>query len=272
MEETRERAERTETCPYCRKGFFQRPTPESKLTCTVCEAYFANGTLYRGRTELLHSNEESGTQLYRFRKWQQRIRVSNATERNLAFALSELDRLSIANNLPRTVRESASTIYRKAVSRNLIRGRSIEGVVAASIYAACRICGMPRTIEEVAETSIISKKELGRTYRFLARELKLNLMPARPQDYVQRFCNTLDLDVRVQTAAKDLLDSASSKDLLSGLGPKGVAAGAVYISAILCEQHRSQREVADTASISEVTLRCRYKRLAEGLGITIEFS
>ena len=79
-------------------------------------------------------------QLYRLRKWQRRIRVSNATERNLAFALSELDRMASGMGLPRNVRETAAMVYRRAVTKNLIRGRSIEGVVAASLYAACRQC------------------------------------------------------------------------------------------------------------------------------------
>ena len=115
-------------------------------------------------------------QLYRLRKWQRRIRVSNATERNLAFALSELDRMASAMGLPRNVRETAAMIYRKAVNKNLIRGRSIEGVVAASLYAACRQCGVPRTLDEVGNSSRVGRKEIGRTYRFMTRELKLKLM------------------------------------------------------------------------------------------------
>ena len=83
-------------------------------------------------------------QLFRLRKWQRRIRISNATERNLAFALSELDRMASALGLPKSVRETAAVIYRKAVEKNLIRGRSIEGVVAAALYAACRQAGVPR--------------------------------------------------------------------------------------------------------------------------------
>ena len=91
--------------------------------------------------------------------------------------------------LPRNVRETAAMIYRKAVNKNLIRGRSIEGVVAASLYAACRQCGVPRTLDEVANSSRVGRKEIGRTYRFMTRELKLKLMPTKPQDYVQRFCS-----------------------------------------------------------------------------------
>ena len=134
-------------------------------------------------------SSKNRAQLYRLRKWQRRIRVSNATERNLAFALSELDRMASALGLPRTVRETAAVVYRKAVDKNLIRGRSIEGVAAAALYAACRQCSVPRTLDEIEEVSRVSRKEIGRTYRFISRELALKLMPTSPIDYVPRFCS-----------------------------------------------------------------------------------
>lgn len=211
----------------------------------------------------------SRAQLYRLRKWQRRIRVSNATERNLAVALSELDRMASAMGLPRNVRETAAMIYRKAVLKNLIRGRSIEGVAAAALYAACRQCGVPRTLDEIAETSRVSRKEIGRTYRFIARELGLKLLPTSPQDYVSRFCSELKLSGDVQAKALEILKEAADKELTSGRGPTGVAAAAIYIASILCGERRTQREVADVAGVTEVTIRNRYKELAERLNIDI---
>lgn len=209
-------------------------------------------------------------QLYRLRKWQRRIRVSNATERNLAFALSELDRMASGMGLPRNVRETAAMIYRKAVNKNLIRGRSIEGVVAASLYAACRQCNVPRTLDEIAGASRVGRKEIGRTYRFMTRELKLRLMPTKPEDYISRFCSELKLSGDVQAKAMEILKEAAEKELTSGRGPTGVAAASIYISSILCNARRTQREVADVAGVTEVTIRNRYKELTDKLGIEIQ--
>ena len=212
---------------------------------------------------------KSRAQLYRLRKWQRRIRVSNATERNLAFALSELDRMASRMGLPRNVRETAAMVYRRAVQKNLIRGRSIEGVAAASLYAACRQCNVPRTLDEIADASRVSRKEIGRTYRFIARELKLKLMPTSPIDYIPRFCSELKLSGEIQAKAVEILKQAADKELTSGRGPTGVAAAALYISSILCGERRTQREVADVAGVTEVTIRNRYKELAEKLDIDI---
>lgn len=214
-------------------------------------------------------SSRSRAQLYRLRKWQRRIRVSNATERNLAFALSELDRLASALGLSRDVREAAAVVYRRAVDQNLIRGRSIEGVSAASLYAACRQCSVPRTLDEISEFSRVGRKEIGRTYRFISRELGLTLMPTSPIDYVPRFASGLNLKGDVQSKAVEILRQAGEKELTSGRGPTGVAAAAIYIASLLSGERRTQREVADVAGVTEVTIRNRYKELAEELGIEI---
>ncbi len=208
-------------------------------------------------------------QLYRLRKWQRRIRVSDAAERNLAFALSELDRITSKLGLPRHVRENAAIIYRNAVEKGLIRGRSIEGVVAAAIYAACRRCRVPRTLDEIAEASRVDRKEIGRTYRFLARELNIKLTPTNPIDYVPRFASELGLPGEVESKAIQILQQAAEKGLTSGRGPTGVAAAAIYIASVLLGCRRTQREVAEVAGVTEVTIRNRYKELTEHLDIDV---
>ena len=183
--------------------------------------------------------------------------------------LSELDRMASGMGLPRNVRETAAMIYRKAVNKNLIRGRSIEGVVAASLYAACRQCNVPRTLDEIAAASRVGRKEIGRTYRFMTRELQLKLMPTSPQDYISRFCSELKLSGEVQSKSIEIIKNANDKELTSGRGPTGVAAAAIYIASILCNERRTQREVADIAGVTEVTIRNRYKELTERLNIEI---
>jgi transcription initiation factor TFIIB len=208
-------------------------------------------------------------QLYRLRKWQRRVRISDATERNLAIALSGLDRLASSMSLPRTVRETAAMIYRKAALKKLVRGRSIEGVTAASLYAACRQCNVPRTLDEISNTARISRKEIGRTYRYISHELELKLMPTSPQDYISRFCSVLTLSSDVKAKTLEILHEAANRELTSGRGPTGIAAASLYIASVLCGERRTQREVADVAGVTEVTIRNRYKEIAEKLNIDI---
>ena len=208
-------------------------------------------------------------QIYRLRKWERRIRISNATERSLATALSELDRLSSGMGLPRTVRETAAMIYRKAAMKNLVRGRSIDSVTAAVLYAACRQCNVPRTLDEIAVMSQLSRKEIGRTYRHVSHRLGLKLLPTLPEDYISRFCSELKLSCDVQAKTVKILQDAARGELTSGRGPTGMAAASLYIACALCGERRTQREVADVAGVTEVTIRNRYKELTKKLDIEI---
>jgi transcription initiation factor TFIIB len=208
-------------------------------------------------------------QIYRLRKWQKRTRPSNTTHRNIAVALSSLDRLTSRMGLPRSVRENAAMIYRKAASKNIVRGRSIDGVAAAALYAACRQCQVPRTLDEVSDAANIPRKEIGRNYRYMVRELGLKLMPPTPEDYISRFCSELKLSPTVQAKTLEMLQEFADLELTTGRGPTGVAAASLYITSVLCGERRTQREVADVAGVTEVTIRNRYKELAEKLNIDI---
>ena len=208
-------------------------------------------------------------QLYRMRKWQHRTRVTNSTERNLALALNELNSLSSKIGLHRNVRETAASIYRRAINSNLIRGRSVEGVAAASLYAACRKCNVPRTLDEIARASHVSKKEIGRTYRFISRELKMGLMPTSATAYISRFCSDLNLGGETEAKALEIIKEATAKELTSGRGPTGVAAAAIYMASVLCNQRKTQKEIAEVVGVTEVTIRNRYKELTEYLDIEV---
>jgi len=115
----------------------------------------------------------------------------------------------------------------------------------------------------------MSRKEIGRNYRYVARELELKLMPTTPRDYISRFCSELKLSADVQAKTMEILKEAADKELTSGRGPTGIAAASLYIASVLCGERRTQREVADVAGVTEVTIRNRYKELAEKLDITI---
>lgn len=212
---------------------------------------------------------KSRAQMYRLRKWHKRTSISSSMERNLAIALSELDRIASTLSLPQNIREASALLYRKAVEKGLIRGRLIESVVAAVLYTVCRKYGIPRTLDEIAEVSGISKKEIGRTYRFLKRDLGISMPLTNPVHYVPRFASELGLSGEVQEKAREILEHAIGGGLISGRGPTGVAAAAVYIAGVLMGERRTQKEVADVAGVTEVTIRNRYRELKDRLKLDI---
>ncbi|HME53182.1 MAG TPA: transcription initiation factor IIB [Candidatus Lokiarchaeia archaeon] len=208
--------------------------------------------------------------IYRLRRWQRRARCSDTTERTLIFALSELDRMASALSLPKHSRETASKLYRTALKKHLIRGRSIEGIVAASIYVSCRLHKIPRALQEIADVARVGKKDIGSCYRFLSTRLALNTTPTSSTDYIARFASGLRFSAKCQSTACHILQIASKKGLTSGRGPGGIAAAALYLAGVLENERRTQREIAKIARVTEVTVRNRLKELILKLDIHIQ--
>ena len=201
--------------------------------------------------------------MQRLRTWNERFRTRDSKERNLKQALGEIDRMASALGLPENVRETASVIYRRALSEDLLPGRSIEGVATAALYAAARQAGTPRSLDELETVSRVDRMELTRTYRYVVRELRLEVKPADPEQYVPRFASELGLSDEAERRARQLLQTAKRSAVHSGKSPVGLAAAAVYAASLLTNEKVTQSEVSEVANISEVTIRNRYHELLE---------
>lgn len=209
-------------------------------------------------------------QIYRLRKWQIRTRVHSSIDRNLARAMSELDRITSQLSVPRPVKEASAILYRRTVERHLIRGRSIEAMIAACTYAGCRLRQVPRTLDEIAHHSRINRKELGRCYRLLLRKLDMRVPVAQPTDFIPRFAEALDLSSRVQRRASEIIEAARLQGITAGKDPTGLAAATLYIASIQEGERRTQREIAAIARVTEVTVRNRYKEMVRVLKLEVE--
>jgi transcription initiation factor TFIIB len=209
----------------------------------------------------LSSNQRQKMQ--RLRTWNERFRTRDSKERNLKQALGEIDRMASALGLPDNVRETASVIYRRALDDDLLPGRSIEGVATSALYAAARMAGTPRSLDEITVVSRVGKDEISRTYRYVVRELGLEIEPADPEQYVPRFASELGLTDESERHARQLLKTAKEQGIHSGKSPVGLAAAAIYAASLLANEKVTQSEVSEVANISEVTIRNRYHELLE---------
>jgi len=210
------------------------------------------------------------SEIYRLRKWQIRTRVHSSVDRNLAQAMSELDRLASQLGLTRSIKELAALLYRKLIIRRLARSRSIDAMVGAAIYAACRLRTAPRSLEEISRHSRVSKKKIGQHYRLLVEKLGLRMPVSEPANYVPRFITQLGLPGKVQRRVLEILEDAKKqRSLITGRDPRGLAAAAIYIASILEDSRVTQRDIAMAAGVTEVTVRNRYKELVKRLNITM---
>ncbi|MFB6108331.1 MAG: transcription initiation factor IIB family protein [Haloplanus sp.] len=203
--------------------------------------------------------------LQRLRTWDERFRSKDAKERNLKQALGEIDRMASALGLPENVRETASVVYRRALEEDLLRGRSIEAMATASLYAAARQASVPRSLDEFEPVSRVGRKEFSRAYRYVVRELDLAIEPTTPLEYLPRFASDLELDDETGTKARarTLLETGMEQGIHSGKSPVGLAAAALYAASLLENERVTQQDVCAVSDVSEVTIRNRYTELLE---------
>jgi transcription initiation factor TFIIB len=208
-------------------------------------------------------------QMWRLRKWQIRSRVHSSSDRNLAQAMGELDRLSGKMYIPPNIKEKAALIYRRALEKDLVRGRSINSIVAAALYTACRGSGTPRTLREIGEASLVDKKDVARCYRRLLEELDVHMPIADPLTWVSKIAEKNEISGKTQGDAIAILREARRRRFVAGKDPMGLAAAALYIACLLNNEKRSQKNIADAAGVTEVTVRNRYKTLKKQLNIKV---
>jgi transcription initiation factor TFIIB len=208
-------------------------------------------------------------QMWRLRKWQIRSRVHSSIDRNLAQAMAELDRLSDKVYIPPPTKEKAAVTYRKALDKGLVRGRSIAAIAAAALYAACRGSGTPRTLREIAEASLVDKKDVARCYRLLLRELEVHMPIADPLTYVSKIAERTGITGKTQGIAIQILREARKRRAAAGKDPMGLAAASLYIACLKNNEKKTQKDIAEAAGVTEVTVRNRYKSLKKQLNLEV---
>ena len=213
--------------------------------------------------------QEEQQRQFRLRKWQKRTSANDSTQRNLTQALSELTRIADELNLPQNTRETAARLYRRAVTRGLIRGRTIQSVVASAIYMACRQCAVIRSLEDVAKAATITRKEAARNYRHLYQQLQPEVPQVDKDNLITKYINVLQISGPTEQLCRRIMDQATEERLTVGRAPEGITAAALYIACKLNQEDRTQGDIARSAQITEVTIRNRYKELLKKLDFEV---
>jgi len=219
-----------------------------------------------GLSTVIDRNQISNPDLKRAAKWNTRITWQ---KRNLLIASTELKRISTNLDLPIYVREDAMRLYREAFKKKLLRGRSINAMVAACLYLACRRKKLPRTLQEIINEASANAKDVRRSYTTLIREFNLKSPSTDPISLIPRYINELELDSEIEQLTINILKSYKARFSISGKDPKGLCAGAIYLACRIKNRDTTQQQIVESVGITEVTLRSRYKELKNKLKITV---
>jgi transcription initiation factor TFIIB len=303
-------AESTETavCPDC-GGTLERDETRGETVCGECGLVAEEGAIDRGpewrafdsaerdeksrvgapTTKMMHDeglstnigwqdrdangNALSASQrekMQRLRTWNERFRTRDHSERNLKQALGEIDRMGSALGVPESARETASVVYRRALDEGLLPGRSIEGIATAALYAAIRQANLPQTIDDMTVVSRVDEQEFTRAYRYINRELALEIGPPDPADYLTKFVSEVGASDELARTARDLIETGKGANVHSGKSPVGLAAAAIYAAGLLVDEELTQATVSEATDVSTVTIRDRYRELLEADAVSTD--
>lgn len=197
---------------------------------------------------------ERKRQFARLRRQHNRARISSKAERNKLYAYTEIRRLVSRLSLSSSIRDQACSLFDSAQEVDLLRGRSLEGFSAATVYAACRTQSLARTMDEVVSDARATKEELKVAYDALNRNLNLPTGPIDPTEYMPRYASELDMDTEVERRAREYAVTFKQRGLMGGKNPSGVAAACLYKAAVEHDVDVTQSQVADLADVSRMTI------------------
>jgi transcription initiation factor TFIIB len=206
-------------------------------------------------------NASMNYRMQRLRTWDARTRVHAAGHRSLMQAFSELERLKDKLGLSDAIVQKTAYIYRKAQEKRLARGRSVSSILAAATYIACREMGAARTLRDLTEITNIKRKTLSRSYRLLVLKLDIKVPSMDLMKCIVKIANKAKLGEKTQRIAMFTMNDLINKEIHAGKDPMGLAATVLYISCLTSGEATTQKEIAEAAGVTEVTIRTRFKDL-----------
>ncbi|MGB9125214.1 MAG: transcription initiation factor IIB [Nitrosotalea sp.] len=200
----------------------------------------------------------------RLRTWDSRSRT-NSQDRNLRTAFLVLGTAKSKLDISDSIIERAAYLYRKAINKNIIRGRTISGTILSALYISCREASVPRTLQEIADAGNVSFKDLSRHYRVFVKALDLQVGSFDPSEFVSKIGTTVGLSEKAKRDALGILSNVQNMGITDGKNPVSLAATAIFLSGILNEEKITQDKISDASGVSTVTIRNNAKILRKKL-------
>ena len=189
----------------------------------------------------------------------------NTKEATLRRNFSLIDLSVNLMQLPKKIKFITMHLFVKCINKNITRGRSIDGFIAAMIYYACRNENIPITLPDLSQTLDISTKTIIHHLRVFITKLNLKLTPINPILYIPKFCKQLQLNKQIESQIIILLQKIPMKYFL-GRNTRSCLSALFYYVCKINNLKKTQKEICEIMQITEVSLRSRYQELISYYG------
>ncbi len=202
------------------------------------------------------------------------IRASGK-EKRVVKALQLMNSVANKLNLPNSnlVKNDAGMIVNKLYRKGLIKRKNLKAMIAAVLITTLKNYSIPFDNREILNLCQVTQKDVWKAllkiHRDSGERIRAGLID--PLSYVRQYSHVLEVAPETESLAMTLVAAARKSGIMSGKGPQGVAAAALYLASILMNEKRTQQEVSERLNVTEVTLRNRYRDLVNELNIVVEF-
>ena len=187
----------------------------------------------------------------------------------------EFQRITIIaqnSGIPKMIIEDAMRYHKKISEARTFRGLNRDGIIAASIYIACRINDYPRTAKEIATMFHLDNTSatkgcknaitiINDIEKDMENSDKTSLCKATPLAFIERYCSKLNINNELTKVCIFVAHRISENNLIPENTPHSIAAGIVYFVSQMCNLNVNKRDVNSVSRISEVTINKCYKKL-----------
>jgi len=182
--------------------------------------------------------------------------------------------ISMSGNagIPKLIIDEALRYHKNIVQQKTFRGINRDGIIAASIYIACRVNDHPRTPKELATIFNLDNTSATKGCKNAIKILnsfesqmeqcdKTTFSTTKPEAFIERFCSKLNINMELTKLCQFITMRIEQKNLVPEKAPQSVAAGIIYFVAQTCGINITKGEIHIVSEISEVTINKCYKKL-----------
>lgn len=183
-----------------------------------------------------------------------------------------IERMSGNAFIPKMIVNEACQYYTIISSTQSFRGLNRDGIIAASVYIACRIRNFPRTPKEIAKIfqldttsatkgcknamSIINEIE-----KEIPMEHKTQYSNTNPHSFIERYCSKLYITTELIKLAQFMAIQIEKQNLIPENTPHSIAAGIIYVMSQEFGLNITQKDIQQISDTSEVTITKCYRKI-----------
>lgn len=184
-------------------------------------------------------------------------RAFESGNRSILRGMEKIEELAIKLELLMSIVEKSKDVYKTVMDNKKLKGRSLEGIIAAIFYHVCRQNSANRSLSDIVTRLKINKKEFVRCFK----SIEPLITSSTDRDNVENtvglsnlFCNKLEIPIKIKSIAADITREVCEKELLAGRNPNTVASACIFYTSLLTDFKIDKKEISKISQISEITI------------------